>query len=636
MTTKPQLSFEKGFVAKIATLKKQNNKPGAIKEVEPWGERGAAWLEDYWATPVEPSKADEANLEARAGAAPKVKAPPLAPKAEPEVLKRRKLVPEPEAKPEGEAEKDALQAAGLSKEALDAALKAQLKPEEKGDPEPSPNINKGDGLLEHHEEGHGQLDLAVGTELVPVEGDLGAKQHTMLIAMNTRHAVIGNVGGKCRVLEWMPSEIDPGTMVPVFQSKTDFINRYANRQFGWKRGEPLTLGEWWWQHPARADYRGIVFRPAAPAIISDRVSGNFINLYRGLGLEPKKGHWPLMRNHTEQILSGNDPKAADYNIRWIAWGVQHPGEPAEAALVLRGKKGAGKGKLFGLVRKFYGPHGLQIFHHAHLTGQFNAHLWTCCYLFADEAFWAGDKQGEGVLKGLITEPTLPVTKKGIDTIFAVNRVKLAISSNSEWVVPASHDERRYAVNDVLDRYARGIAPEEERKEYFGALDRELRDGGAEAMLYDLLQMDLGDWHPREIPVTRGLMRQKKESLRGNFQWLEPLLQSGELPSNYDDRPNQILSAALVEYVQTFRGMEYATNESISGFLYEEMGFVADRWPQGNKFRAPKGGPRGWAFPQLLDLRARWETKFGGQWDWHDPGITKWQPAPTFRNQPVRG
>jgi hypothetical protein len=146
-----------------------------------------------------------------------------------------------------------------------------------------------------------------------------------------------------------------------------------------------------------------------------------------------------------------------------------------------------------------------------------------------------------VLKGLITEPTLPVTKKGIDTIFAANRVKLAISSNSDWVVPTSHDERRYGVSDIDNRYARGVAPEQERKEYFGALDRELRDG---AMLYDLLQMDLGDWHPREVPTTRGLMRQKKESLRGHYQWLEPLLQSGELPMNYMNRPDQVLSSPL--------------------------------------------------------------------------------------------
>jgi hypothetical protein len=124
---------------------------------------------------------------------------------------------------------------------------------------------------------------------------------------------------------------------------------------------------------------------------------------------------------------------------------------------------------------------LHITHAAHLTGQFNAHLWTCLYVFADEAFWAGDKQGEAVLKGLITERPMMVTKKGVDSVPGVNRVKTGIASNSDWVVPASEDERRFAVTDSDNRYARGEAPEEERKQYFGPIYRELAEGGAAAM-----------------------------------------------------------------------------------------------------------------------------------------------------------
>src|SRR6516165_6218643 len=82
-----------------------------------------------------------------------------------------------------------------------------------------------------------------------------------------------------------------------------------------------------------------------------------------------------------------------------------------------------------------------------------------------KAFWAGDKQGEAILKSLITERPLMVEKKGVDTVQGVNRVKLGIASNMDWVVPASHDERRYAVTDIDNRYAMGEAPDEERKQY---------------------------------------------------------------------------------------------------------------------------------------------------------------------------
>jgi hypothetical protein len=240
---------------------------------------------------------------------------------------------------------------------------------------------------------------------------------------------------------------------------------------------------------------------------------------------PERGKWPLLRNHVELILSAADPKVADYNLRWAAWSFQHAGEQSEAAVVFRGKKGAGKGLWLGTLRRAFGPHGLHITQAAHLTGRFNHHLWTCVYVFADEAFWAGDKQGEAVLKSLITERPMMVEKKGVDSVQGLNRVKLGIASNLDWVVPASQDERRFAVTDNDNQYAIGEAPEEERKQYFSAISRELEEGGAAAMLYDLLQMKLGDWHPREVPTTTGLMRQKKESLRGNYQWFEALLQS---------------------------------------------------------------------------------------------------------------
>jgi hypothetical protein len=448
----------------------------------------------------------------------------------------------------------------------------------------------------------------------------------MLAAMNDRHAVVGNVGGKCRIVEWVPSEVDPGALIASFQSKTDFINRYAQHRVGWtRRGDPLTLGQWWFEHPRRADHRGVVFQPGAPNVLIRPESGSWLNIWRGWGVTPQRGRWPLLRDHLEQILSAADPVVADYNLRWAAWGFQHPGEQAEAALVFRGKKGVGKGLWLGTMRVIYGPHGLHITHAAHLTGQFNAHLWTCLYVFADEAFWAGDKQGEAVLKGLITERPMMVTKKGVDSVPGLNRVKLGIAGNMDWVVPASEDERRFAVSDTDNRYAKGVAPEEERKRYFGPIYRELAEGGAAAMLYDLLQMNLGDWHPREVPTTAGLMRQKKESLRGNHQWFEALLQSGTLPANMDNRPNRIVTEDLVAYVQTFRGLDYATDESIAGFLYREMGLRPELAPQGNRCRESNGGRRGWEFPPLGELRERWETKFGGQWDWHEK-LTEWQLA----------
>jgi hypothetical protein len=104
-----------------------------------------------------------------------------------------------------------------------------------------------------------------------------------------------------------------------------------------------------------------------------------------------------------------------------------------------------------------------------------------------------------------------------------------MAANAKWVVPASCDERRFVVFDVSNRYAQGVAPNEEREAYFTALHGELENGGVEAMLYDLLHRDLGKWHPRQVYQTEGLRRQKERSLSPLDQWFVDFLQEGKLP-----------------------------------------------------------------------------------------------------------
>src|SRR4051812_10014450 len=65
-----------------------------------------------------------------------------------------------------------------------------------------------------------------------------------------------------------------------------------------------------------------------------------------------------------------------------------------------------------------------------LTGRFNAHLRDACLLFADEAYWPGDKGAEGSLKRLITEPELFIEGKGRDGVMVENRLHVIIASRA--------------------------------------------------------------------------------------------------------------------------------------------------------------------------------------------------------------
>jgi Family of unknown function (DUF5906) len=86
----------------------------------------------------------------------------------------------------------------------------------------------------------------------------------------------------------------------------------------------------------------------------------------------------------------------------------------------------------------------------YITGRFNARMISLLLLHADEAFWAGDKQAEGKLKDLVTGDWHPIEFKGVDPIPIRNYVRLLVTGNPDWLVPAAMEERRIAVLDVGD------------------------------------------------------------------------------------------------------------------------------------------------------------------------------------------
>src|SRR5262249_56483455 len=144
---------------------------------------------------------------------------------------------------------------------------------------------------------------------------------------------------------------------------------------------------------------------------------------------------------------------------------QHGERAGGVAVVLRGAEGVGKGVLARQFGRLFGAHFRHVMQAKHLVGHFNAHLQQCSVLFADEAFFAGDRAHEGILKALITEETLLVEPKGIDTFVVRNALHLIMSSNNEWVIPAGADARRFFVLDVASTYMRNLA-------YFAAIAKE--------------------------------------------------------------------------------------------------------------------------------------------------------------------
>ncbi len=434
-----------------------------------------------------------------------------------------------------------------------------------------------------------------------------------LIELNAKYATIGDVGGKCLVLGWVPSKVDPVNEVPSFQTFKSFSERYAHKYVdvpnlkkrdaeGAPEMESKQLGAHWLKWGQRRSFEGIDLVPGQ----GPTVGNNVMNLWRGFATPPiapgqpsPSGYgsvnWDRMQAHIAEVLADGDAAALEYIMKWSAWAVQNPGERAEAALVFRGGKGSGKGTFAHALRRMFGAHGLHIANPKHLVGAFNAHLRNCLLLYADEAFWAGDKQGESTLKALITESTLTIEQKGVDAVQWHNRIHLIMTANAEWVVPASHDERRYVVLNVSEKYV-------DNERYFQALHDEIAAGGLSAMLHDLQQVDLKGWHPRKILKTEALLQQKMQSMNPLQEWWADMLEAGYIPAAPKDSPDSAMAVYLMNHAREFGGrkLHELTPTRLGRFL-SDHGCI----------KLHKAAGNAWRFPSLGDARARWSAQYFG-------------------------
>jgi hypothetical protein len=270
------------------------------------------------------------------------------------------------------------------------------------------------------------------------------------------------------------------------------------------------------KHPDMRRYnRGVVFEPGV------NVDDGYYNLWRGFSVKPVENKAILDKvwYHLKEVMCSNQDFIYQYVLKWLAHSFQHPNTPGYTALVFRGDKGTGKGTLMSkLLLPIWGNQGTHIHNSKHLVGDFNKLLANTCLLFADEAFYAGDKKHESVLKGLITDDAIVIEPKGVDSYLQKSYLKIIMATNSDYAVPASRDERRYCVSDVSNKHKGDT-------KYFDELHKLFtREDVRSAFLYEMLNLDISGWRPsNDVPETKGLNEQKFNSLDPHKIWLAEAL-----------------------------------------------------------------------------------------------------------------
>jgi hypothetical protein len=273
------------------------------------------------------------------------------------------------------------------------------------------------------------------------------------------------------------------------------------------------------QWPKRRQYDAVVFEPNAPA-----GSGRY-NLWRGFAVEPSdEGSCQRFIDHVADNVCSGDESLFNWVMGWFAQLIQEPTNKLGTSLVLRGPQGAGKSMVGTVIGSLLEPHYKLVSESRYLVGRFNAHLATLLLLQLDEATWGGDHAAAGKLRDLITGDTQQIEYKGKEPVTLRNYLRLLVTGNNNWLVPAGLDERRFAVLDVGDRCAQNHA-------YFARIRQELDAGGRAALLHYLLNFDYSDIPLREIPSTMALAEQKVASLDAEQQWWLDILRRGQLPGD---------------------------------------------------------------------------------------------------------
>jgi len=449
--------------------------------------------------------------------------------------------------------------------------------------------------------------------------------------LNEKHAVISSIGGKCRVIA---EEFDHSFGRPKIELQTfqDFSNRYMHRKV--KVGEDkngadvfMPLGKWWLQHKSRRQFDQMIFVPA------QEVDGAF-NLWRGFNYEAIPGACDLFLDHLLNNVCCGVTEYYEYLMAWLAAAVQNPGQPAGTAVVMRGKQGTGKSFFAKAVGKLFGQHFLHISNSKHLVGSFNAHLRDCVVLFADEAFYAGDKKSEGILKALITEEHIVIEKKGIDSEAQPNYIHLIMASNSDWVVPVAMDDRRFFVLDMGEAHRRD-------SQYFGDIMAQLENGGYEALLHYLMSLDISNIDLRTPPNTEALAEQKQLNLSPEQAWWYDKLHEGRVLARHEDWETMICKEELLfdleRFVKRYAGnyMNRISMTRLGRFLSRVMPVGLPQTTTRRVSPDPKApydtglnfntNPKCYRIGTLTECRKCWDNVQGSK--------TKWQDAVTDEPPP---
>lgn len=380
-------------------------------------------------------------------------------------------------------------------------------------------------------------------------------ERTAVAELNEQHAVV-LVGDRPAILR--ESFDDEGRPKIALLSVGGFHEWMRPRKVWVKTqggSRPLQASKIWMDSADRRQYDGVTFVPNGEA------PNGYYNLWKDFSVKPNPhaGSFARFLEHVAENVCNGDETHLAWVMGWFAQIIQQPEKKLGTSLVFRGPQGVGKTIVGEEIGKLLGIHYQSVSDERFVIGRFNAHLANCILLQLEEATWGGDHSAAGKLKDLITGSHQLIEYKGKEPVRVRSYVRVHITSNNDWVVPAGLEERRFTVLDVGEKRIQD-GP------YFQKIREELEAGGRSALMDYLMRYDLSDVPLRQVLATDALREQKIAGMSPEMSWWLDILMSGELPGDRsgDGRaPKSDLYENYLTHAQR-RGVSRRASETVLG------------------------------------------------------------------------
>lgn len=228
------------------------------------------------------------------------------------------------------------------------------------------------------------------------------------------------------------------------------------------------------------------------------VPGKFLNLWRGMGLEPEAGDvGPWLELLERQVP---DEALRRWIVQWFACPLQSLGVKLNTYLHLYGPPGTGKGAVTAPLLRVYGRNGA-IIGKDQIGSTFNSVYALRQFVLIDEIHGGTGPDAAAIsnrIKMLATSETIMVNKKGEPEYEVDNHVNFVTNSNYSDSIKLDEGDRRACVVQFGNRDSM-IA-----KEWFRDVYWPWVEGGGGAALYQyLLGVDLAGFDPKGwAPMTK--------------------------------------------------------------------------------------------------------------------------------------